>query len=165
MTLSHKQRVFIEEYLQCWNATESVIKAGYKASNRQRASEIGHQLLQKTPVSEEIRRRVEELAMSADEVLIRLAAQARSSLDDFLDDSGKIDLLKARDNNKLHLLHRYSTATKVRGEEVELYSSQKALELLGKAHGLFTDRVIQENRGQIEIVYVNDWRSDEDTST
>lgn len=35
MALNRKRRVFIEEYLKCWNATEAARVAGYKHPDRQ----------------------------------------------------------------------------------------------------------------------------------
>ena len=48
MAITDKQKKFVEEYLIDLNATQAAIRAGYKAKNAQRASEIGCQLLQKT---------------------------------------------------------------------------------------------------------------------
>ena len=45
--MTKKQKRFVEEYLIDLNATQAAIRAGYKAKNGQRASEIGHELLQK----------------------------------------------------------------------------------------------------------------------
>ncbi|MCG5072266.1 terminase small subunit [Paraburkholderia tagetis] len=47
MALTDKQRRFVDEYLVDLNATQAAIRAGYSSK---RASEIGHQLLQKTTV-------------------------------------------------------------------------------------------------------------------
>ena len=48
--MTKKQKRFVDEYLIDLNATQAAIRAGYKAKNGQRASEIGHELLQKTQV-------------------------------------------------------------------------------------------------------------------
>lgn len=49
MALTAKQQRFVDEYLIDLNATQAVIRAGY---SKNRASEIGYQLLQKTTVEE-----------------------------------------------------------------------------------------------------------------
>lgn len=77
--LTTKQRVFIQEYLICWNATEAARRAGYAQPNVQ-----GSQNLVKPSIRGEIQRRLAEKAMSADEVLARLADHARGSMGDFL---------------------------------------------------------------------------------
>ena len=58
--MTKKQKRFVEEYLIDLNATQAAIRAGYKAKNGQRASEIGHELLQKTQVSEAISEAIAE---------------------------------------------------------------------------------------------------------
>ena len=58
--LTAKQQRFVEEYLIDLNATQAAIRAGYKAGNSQRASEIGNELLQKAPVSEAIQQAMAE---------------------------------------------------------------------------------------------------------
>lgn len=83
--------------------------------------------------------------MSADEVLSRLADHARGDIEDFiLLDLGEgrtswtIDLIKAKKRGKLHLVRRLRPTRY--GVDIELYDAQRALELLGKGHGLFKDR-------------------------
>lgn len=131
--LTDKQRVFVETYLTCWNATEAAKQAHYAAPGQQ-----GHRLLKNVEIQAEIARRVADKAMTADEVLLRLADQARGSMEDFLDDAGDIDLGLARENKKLHLLKARSITKE--GERIELYSAQSALELLARHHGLLVDR-------------------------
>lgn len=53
-TLTEKQRLFVQCYVG--NATEAATKAGY---SKNRCSEIGYQLLQKTSVKDAIRKRQE----------------------------------------------------------------------------------------------------------
>ncbi len=77
--------------------------------------------------------------MPATEVLARIAEQARGTMDDFLDEAGDIDLKRARERGKLHLVK--SRAVTKEGERIELYSAQSALELLAKHHGLLTDNI------------------------
>lgn len=133
--LTNKRRVFIEEYLQCWNATEAARRAGYKHPNM-----AGPRLMVNDSVQEAIQERIATKAMSADEVILRLAEQARADLDDFLIPitQGQAIIDWAQAQGKTHLVKRY-THTK-QGVTIELYSAQRALELLGKAHRLFTEK-------------------------
>lgn len=55
----------------------------------------------------------------------------------------RIDLVKAESLGKLHLLKKLRQTE--RGLEVELHDAMDALELIGKNHKLFTDRVSLEN--------------------
>jgi phage terminase small subunit len=143
--LTTKQRVFVEEYLTCWNASEAARRAGYAAPHNIQ----GPRLLSNVSIQTEIQRRLAEKAMSADEALARLAEHARGSMGDFLkineeDGSAQLDLLQARD--KLHLIKKYSIDDKGK-VTIELYDAQSALALIGKRHGLFVDRM----KGEIAI--------------
>lgn len=155
MGLSKQRRVFVEEFLRCWTAAEAARRAGY-AHPRQRGSE----LMRVPEIAEEIQRRVSELAMSANEVLVRLAEHARGSAEDFItiDRRGrvKIDLQKARDAGKLHLVRKIKKGEF--GVEIELHDAQAALVQLGRALGLFLDRQAMDVDGTVRIEYVNDWR-------
>src|SRR5262245_1998959 len=142
--LSDKQRAFIEHYLTCWNASEAARRAGYSAKT---AASIGHENLTKPEIAHAIDARLAELKMSADEVLTRLADHARCSLEDFLSPGGNLDLAKARDGGKLHLIKKHrETRRYFKGElseetvEIELHDAQAALVHLGKHHKLFTDK-------------------------
>lgn len=148
--LTKKQRVFIEEYLQCWNATEAALRAGYsKRSVRQIAS----QNLSKVNISEEIQKRISEKAMTADEVLIRLGDMARGDIGDFMDIesiSFNVSLKKAKEFGLTHLIKKIKQKTTITQKkdgdeeenhwiELELYDAQSALVHLGKHHKLFTE--------------------------
>jgi len=81
MTLTTKQQAFVEHYLRCWNRTQAAIDAGYSAHS---ARKQGSRLSTNVDIQAAIQERLAELKMSADEVLARLAAHARSSMADFL---------------------------------------------------------------------------------
>lgn len=134
--LSAKQRAFVEAYLACgFNASEAARQAGYTG----KANVVGPRLLANVSIRAAVQQGLSERAMPADEVLARLAEQARGTMDDFLGDAGDIDLTRARERGKLHLLKSRSTTKE--GERIELYSAQSALELLAKHHKLLTDNI------------------------
>ena len=148
MSLTNKQRAFIDEYLKDWNATQAAIRAGY---SKRSAYSIGVENLSKPVISEEIQRRIAERAMSADEVLDRLGQQAKGDISDFIDVVGRlavINLEKAEQAGKLHLIKKlkYNASG---APEIELYYAQAALVQMGKQYGLFTDKV--DNTGDITI--------------
>ena len=142
--MTDKQRAFVEHYLACWDKTKAAKSAGFSEKT---AGQIGYQLLQKTSIQQAIQQRLNELKMSADEVLLRLADQARGSMEDFLDEDGRIDLALARQSGKLHLIKTRSVTKE--GERIELYSAQSALELIGKHHRLFAD--VHEIDGSLTV--------------
>lgn len=165
MALTNKQQAFIEEYLQDFNATRAAQRAGYRGNLNSLAC-MGHELLRNPNIEAIVRRRLQEKAMCADEVLMRLAEQARADIGDFLrrrEDDGPllVDLEHAERLGKLHLVkklkhrsfHHYNRHGEVERidvhAEIELHDAQKALELLGKHHGLFKEKV--EHSGGLEL--------------
>lgn len=172
--LRKKQQIFVNEYVKCWNASEAARKAGYSVRS---AGSIGHELLKKPEIDAEIRRKLEESAMSADEVLQRLGKQARGSHESWIKvgDDGKIyfDFSSKEARQNLDLIKKIKTRrTITRGEEeetetewveVELYDSQRALELIGKHHKIFTENVDLTTKGeQIKVVEVIKHNGSED---
>ena len=148
MALNRKQRVFVSEYLKCWNASEAARRAGYRG----RANTIGPRLLANVGIQEEIQRRLDEITMSADEVLTRLADQARASIEGFLIFPKKgrkpaLDLRQAQEHGLLHLIKKlkYNAQGQI---EIELHDAQTALALIGKHHGLFIERQDITSGGQ-----------------
>ncbi len=156
MALSDKQRRFIDEYLKCWNAAEAARLAGYSEKT---ARSIGSENLTKPDIEAEIKRRLDESAMSADEVLSRLAEQARATIGDFvsLDEAAqdgkqvselRFDFTKAVKAGKMHLI-KSLRQDKDGNWRLELHDAQAALVHLGRHHKLFTDQVS-----------ITDWREE-----
>lgn len=144
MGLSQKQYSWLEHYLRTWNATDSARAAGYKDPEQS-----GWENKQKLEIQEAIQARLDELHMSANEVLARLTDHARGSLSDFLRiaPNGALEGFDLSEDKPLHLLRKASlTSRTFKGitEEtvtIELYDAQAALVHLGKHHKLFTDNV------------------------
>jgi phage terminase small subunit len=154
MNFRHQQ--FINEYLICWNATEAYRRV-YPNSSGEAARRSASELLTNPDISAAIQQRIDERAMTADEVLVRLADQARGDVKDFLstrnDGMPLFDYQGALDQGKTHLLKKVKTKTKSylsKGDEdtlvtetdveFELYDAQSALVHIGKHHGLFVDK-------------------------
>jgi phage terminase small subunit len=140
MALTSKQRRFIDAYFKTWNATQAALDAGYAKKS---AHTIGWENLQKPAIQEEIKARLDKSAMSADEVLKELAEIAQADLSYVIDinDSGyfSINLSKAKKMGKLGMIK--SITPTANGIKIELHDKMRALELLGKHHQLFTDRI------------------------
>lgn len=161
MALSNKQRVFVEEYLRCWNASEAARLAGYSEKS---ARVIGHENLTKPDIAAEIKLRLAERTMGADEVLVRLAEQARGDIGDFVAvaANGDVALDFASAQDKTHLIkkvtQRHSTRTTKDAsiEEVvltlELHDAQAALVHIGKHHQLFATKV--EHSGSVDVNFI-----------
>lgn len=142
MALSYRQRIFVEKYIgeAGFNAAEAVRLAGYKCKD---PAARGSKLLSNPEVKALVDARVAEMAMSANEILVRLTEHARGSMEDFLairdDGTAAIDFVKAQRAGKLHLLKKYTDSDRY-GVEIQLHDAQSALQLLGRAHGIFVDK-------------------------
>lgn len=134
--LTDKQRAFVEAYIDCgFNASEAARRAKYTG----KPNVIGPRLLANVSIRAAVKEAMLERAMPSYEVLTRLADQASSTMEDFLNEEGKIDIKRARERGKLHLIK--TRAITKEGERIELYSAQSALELLAKHHALLTENV------------------------
>jgi len=143
--LTTKQCVFVEEYLTCWNAAEAARRAGY---SERTAQEQGSRLLSNVIIRAAVESRVSELKARADEVLLRLADHSRASAEDFIDDAGEVSLEAARKRRKLHLVKKLRQSTRYDKDggrtvttEIELHDAQAATVQLGRALGVFVDKV------------------------
>ena len=144
--LTDKQKKFVEEYLLDLNATQACIRAGYSSK---RASEIGYQLLQKTTVSEAISEALAERSrrtgINQDRVIQELARIAFVKITDVIDANGEIKRNDSDDDLACIESYKVEDSDSINGSsskrEVKLASKLKALELLGKHLGMFTDKV------------------------
>jgi phage terminase small subunit len=139
MALTKKRQIFINEYLKSFNATQAAIASG---SPKKSAYSVGWALLRNVEVSEVIEKRLQENAMSANEVLMRLGQQARAEYSLYIDCNGTVNLVKLLNDGKSHLIK--SVKETKYGQQIEFYDSQSALNILAKHHGLLTDRIKQE---------------------
>ena len=128
---------FCIEYLIDANATQAYIRAGY--------SEKGaHRLAARLMANDGIRARIAELTAQrdrtlvaqADEVLQYLTAVMRGEYPDGSPVLEDVPMVVGTGKGKSRIQH---TATQVNSRE-----RTKAAELLGKRHGLFTDKVVLE---------------------
>jgi len=171
--LTDKQKAFVENYLETLNATEAARRAKYKGSyDTLRA--IASQNLTKPAIREVIDRRLREMTMSANEVLFNLSLMAKGvDATEFIelvemfevDEDGKsmltgmslkVDLEKIRRLGIGHLIKKISQTSN--GIMIEWWSREKALELLGKYHKLFTD--VQKHEGEITHIEMtlDEWK-------
>lgn len=149
--LTKKAQAFIEVYLRTFNASAAAREAGYSERS---AGAIGHELLKKPEIRAAIDARLDELKMSADEVLTRLSEQARASLGDFvqIDASGKPEI--ALSPSKMHLIKSLKIRPTEFGTsyEFEMYDAQQALVHLGRNRQIFTDKTdITSAGGQLNF--------------
>lgn len=131
--LTDKRRVFVEEYLQCWNGSEAARRAGYAYPGRE-----AYRLLKNDVIQEIVQERIREKAMSADEVLVHLADVARFDPGLIFGKVGIIDWDQAKRDSLTRFVKKVEWSTT--GLKVEFHDRMEALELLGKHHRLFAER-------------------------
>ena len=155
-SLTDKQSVWLNSYLECWNGAQAARDAGYES-----VYQSAHDNLTNPKMREVIRARLRGQAMSADECLNRLAEQARGDIGDLLGKGGIIDLEAAKDAGLTHLIKSISW-TKT-GLRVDMYDAQRALELIGKGHGIFKERHEHtgEDGGPIRTIILDVNREDD----
>lgn len=152
---TNKEKLFVSEYLRCFNGAEAARRAGYSVRS---AREIAYDNLTKPHIKAEIEARLKASAMSAEEVLARLSAQARTNIADLIeinaDGFASFDFSTEEAKDKLHAVKkiRSKRSRRVEGRgksaedwedesvEVEMYDAQRALEILGRYHNLFTEK-------------------------
>lgn len=121
--LTLKQKAFADFYIECGNATEAAIKAGY---NQKSARVIGCENLTKPAISAYIGQRMEQIEneriASGEEVLKYLTSVMRGEEKDQF------------------------------GLDASLQDRTKAAELLGKRYRLFTDKVEVKDDGETERI-------------
>lgn len=115
MALSEKQQRFVAEYTVDFNATAAAIRAGYSEKT---AAQMGYKLLKMQEIQEavqqEFENRQDRTHITGDQVVAELAKIALSRVDDYYRDYGM---------------------------EIKLTDKIKALELLGKHLGTFTEKI------------------------
>lgn len=136
--ISMGQALFVEEYLaNGFNATAAAKSAKYKAFERNGFTSIGSGILRSKKVKELIARRIAERALSANEVLDRYREIADGSIADFIDpDQMQVDLRKASELNKLHLLKDVKI-TREGDVQIKMRDQDHALDQIARSLGVF----------------------------
>jgi phage terminase small subunit len=131
--LTQRQRLFVEAYIgpANGNGREAARAAGYSGDDNALSSRA-FELMRNPKIAELIGVRVEEAVMRSNEVLSELSAIAKADWQNFL------EIRRDKDDEII-------SAT------LKLSDKIKSLELLGKYHKLFSDRVDLN-------LQVNDWR-------
>ncbi len=148
-----KQDLFVEEYLKDLNGTQAYIRAGYKVKNENVAAVYASKLLRKPKVQEKIQKAMAErekrTEITQDRVLKEIANLA------FTDRTGIVNLK----NNSLIIKNFDELSEEQKacisgvketkyGIEVTFYNKEKALEMLGRHLGMFTEKL--EVKGELK---------------
>lgn len=158
--VTKKQKRFVEEYLIDLNATQAAIRAGYSPDT---AKSIGSENLTKPNIKAAIDRAIAERSrrtgINQDRVLLELAKVAFLNPVDVIDMDGATIRGEAnRDDTACIASVKVKTIPTDDGQiterEVKVYDKLKALELLGKHLGMFTDKVKVD--GALPVVLYDD---------
>lgn len=136
MALTAKQQAFVNAYLIHRNATRAAIDAGYSEKT---AHAMGWENLRKPEIKSVIEQRFAEEAMSANEVIIRLADQARGDMADVAGIESAADLKVSPYSRLVKEFERKIEFDREGGRtetiKLKLYDAQAALvHLLKEAH-------------------------------
>lgn len=145
--MTEKQKRFCEEYLIDLNATQAAIRAGYSANS---AGQNADRMMK----NDEIRARIDtalaersrRTGVTADRVVRELAKVAFVNADDLIDTETATLRMGASEDDKA-CIASVKVKTSVGGDmditerEIKLCDKLKALELLGKHLGMFTEKV------------------------
>ena len=153
--MTDKQKRFCDEYLIDLNATQAAIRAGY---SKKTAGVIGDENLKKPYIKEYIEKRMaekeSELIASQDEVMKYLTAVMRRQKTESV-------VVTLKEETSKYIPDENGTMRKqtIRREVPEvvkipamLRDSNKAAELLGKAYGIYTDKVETDIDMDLNIV-------------
>lgn len=163
MSLTAKQKSFVNHYITTLNGVEAARLAGYKGTYASLCV-IAHENLRKLKIRQEIDRRLRSAAISADETLARVSKQATSSMGDFLEvtpngdvfldfataaEAGKLDLIKKYKETETTRISKDGTEFVTKRREIELYAADSALDKLMRYHGLYNDKVAHTWQAEI----------------
>lgn len=139
--LTAKQQRFVDEYLIDCNATQATIRAGYSPNGAERT---GSNLLRNTKVAQEIKKRMsekqKETIMKQDEVLELLTSIARGESQEYSSEN-----TKSKNGVETTTI---STGSSTPQTEERL----RAIELIGKRYGMFTDKLQAEVTESVQFV-------------
>ena len=146
--MTKKQKRFVEEYLLDLNATQAAIRAGYSTNA---AKEIGCENLTKPNIQAAIDKAMAERSkrtgVNQDRVLLELAKIAFVNVSDLMDmDTATVKDTATDDDLAVISSVKVKTFPTKSGElgverEIRTCDKIRALELLGKHLGMFTDKV------------------------
>ena len=160
--MTHKQKLFVEEYLIDLNATQAAIRAGYSPKS---ANEQGARLLANVSISSAVAvalaERSKRTGINADRIIQELAKLAFINPIDVINmESASINTDASRDDTAAIASVKVKITPTEDGyiteREVKTYDKIRALELLGKHVGLYTDKQDINLNSQVTFVGENE---------
>ena len=159
--LNERQKRFCDEYLIDMNAEQAAIRAGYSAKY---ARGNAHKLVANSGIvayiTERMQQKEKELIADQDEVLQYLTSVMRREKTESIVVTlkEKHSFYEPDEEGKMRKVTVEKEVPKIVEIPAKLSDSNKAAELLGKAHCLFTDKVDLD--GSTRILIVDDIEND-----
>lgn len=156
--LTNKQEEFCKQYLIDLNATQAAKRAGYSDKT---AYSIGEENLKKPEVAQRInalmKERGERTLVTADRVIREIERMALFDPIELLEIDNHRDIAKLPEDVRRAIVGwKYSE----HGFELKLVK-EKAIEMLGRHHKLFTDKVEHSGKVTLEDLAANPESNDE----
>jgi len=147
--LTVKQKAFVSHYIETLNATEAARRAGYRGSDNV-LSVTGYDNLRKPKIREAIDQVLEERLMSPLEVLTRLSQIVEGDIGSLMTDGPPyhLDMRKIKANGHLVSSLKRDLTGRV---NVQMHNKLRAIELMGKYHDLFSEKVKHE--GNVNLIW------------
>ena len=157
--MTDQQRLFCEEYLIDLNARQAALRAGYRPASADKACEWIHPEHPSKPqlramIDAELAKRSRRLGVNADRVVRELARIAFADPMDVINPStGGLRKEIDREDRAIIAGYRVKSGEEFTEREVRLADKTRALELLGKHLGMWTETVHVEG---VEIPVITD---------
>lgn len=176
--LNRKQQKVLDEYLVSFNQWRAY-KTAYPNVTDESARTLSSKLFADVHFSAHLTARLNEVHMSADEALKRLADMARGDVTEFITPFGAVDLDAMKQAGKGHLIKKIKqrTITKIgknetdgdsetHDTEIELYPADSALRDVLKMHGKYKDTIDITSGGEKIKGYIgwtpDNWKKNEE---
>lgn len=144
--LTEKQQRFVSEYLIDLNGTQAAIRSGYsaKTANEQASRMLANVSIQQA-IAEAMAERSKRTGVNQDRVVLELAKIAFLKMTDVVDSQGCIKEQASEDDlaciESIKYKHSDTETGSSTEREVKTASKIKALELLGKHLGMWSDKL------------------------
>ncbi len=148
--MTEKQQCFVSEYLIDLNATQAAIRAGYSAKTAdQQGSRMLANVKVQQAISEAMAERSRRTGVNQDRVVMELSRIAFLKITDVVDSKGAIREDAPADDLACIESVKYKYSETEAGtsieREVKVASKLKALELLGRHLGMWSDKLLDVN--------------------
>lgn len=140
--MNSKQKLFCEEYLKDFNATQAAIRAGY---SKKTAYSQGQRMLKKVEIKNKIKEIREEIQNKNIATIKDIEEFLSASMNGNLDEEMVVTVGVGEGLSEIQ---------KVR-KQISAKDRIKAAELLGKRYSMWTDKV--DMTGNLEIVFEDDY--------